>query len=175
MNVLFVTNDLQHQVSTSQNVRMRVQAGEKSYKFSPCDKSFIYFSHLQQHKRHVNINRRPYHCPYCGKLFKIHIQLKRHVRIHTDAKPYSCRHCSDCFRTRDQLETHLLKSHNEGTWFTCDICQKEVSIRCSLRKHIHSQEYGNVSAVDCTSDISEMCHGTCRMTTWWRTVSVGMK
>jgi len=41
---------------------------------------------LQRHKRHVHSNRRPYHCPYCGKLFKMSNELKRHVRIHTDAK-----------------------------------------------------------------------------------------
>jgi len=68
---------------------------------------------LQQHKRTVHSNRRPYDCPYCGKLFKINRELKRHVRIHTGVKPFSCRHCSQRFSRRDQLKTHLLKSHKE--------------------------------------------------------------
>jgi len=46
----------------------------------------------------------------CGKLFVFNHELKYH--------------CSDCFTWLDQLRTHLLKSHNEGTWFTCHICQK---------------------------------------------------
>jgi len=39
-----------------------------------------------------------YHCPYCGKLFKRNIELKRHVRIHTNAKPY-CRTHVDTVQT----------------------------------------------------------------------------
>ena len=52
-------------------------------------------------------------------------ELKYRVRIHTDAKPYLCRHRADCFAWPDKLKTHLLKSHNEGTWFMCHVCQKK--------------------------------------------------
>ena len=101
-----------------------------------CNKCFSDSSHLQRHKRCVHSNRRPYHCPYCGKLFKINTQLKLHVRIHTDAKPYSCRHCSQCFRWLDRLKAHLLKSHNEGTWFTCVVCQQQFTTRSHLKQHL---------------------------------------
>jgi len=117
---------------------MRVHTADKPYKCSLCNKCFSRSSNLQQHKRNVHSNRRPYHCPYCGKLFKTNIQLKRHVRIHTDAKPYSCRHCSDCFRSIYRLQAHLLKSHNEGTWFTCDICQQQFARRGELKLGLHS-------------------------------------
>jgi len=70
---------------------------------------------LQKHKLHVHSNSRPYHCPYCGKMFNTNSDLKRHVRIHTVAKPYSCRHCSECFAMSEQLTAHQLKSHSEGS------------------------------------------------------------
>ena len=68
---------------------------------------------------------------------------KQHLYIHpcdrqTDG--LSCRHCSECFTWPDQLKTHLLKSHNEGTWFTCNIFQKIFTRITNLRIHILCHE-----------------------------------
>jgi len=95
---------------------------------------------LQAHKRRVHSNIRPYDCPYCGKLFKTNSELKCHVHTHTGAKPYSCRHCSERFTWHHQLKKHLLESHNEGTWFTCHICQKKFSYSGYLDIHIRRHE-----------------------------------
>jgi len=122
------------------NTHMRVHTGDKPYKCSVCDVSFSTSSNLQSHKRHAHSNRRPYDCRYCGRLFKSSRDLKFHVYTHTGAKPYSCRHCSDCFKGNHQLKAHLLKSHNEGTWFTCHICQKKFSMKGNLKKHLLRHE-----------------------------------
>ena len=75
-------------------------------------------------------------CPFCGKLFQTNMELKHHVRIHTDAKPYSCRHRSGRFTRPEQLKTHLLKSHNEGRWLICSICQKKFATKGKLKQHL---------------------------------------
>ena len=62
------------------------------------------------------------------------------VFMHTRAKPFWCRHCSEEFVWREQLKVHLLKSHNEGTWFTCHVCQKKFSRNCHLKEHIQRHE-----------------------------------
>jgi len=67
---------------------------------------------------------------------KTNKDLKRHVRIHTDAKPYSCRHCSGRFKWPDQRKRHLLKSYNEGTWFTCNICHKKFCYKSNVKLHL---------------------------------------
>jgi len=91
---------------------------------------------LLSHKRRIHSHRKPHECPYCGMQFKTNDNLKLHVRAHTGAKPYSCRHCSERFRRLDQLKLHLLKSHNEGTWLTCQICHKKISQRGNLEDHL---------------------------------------
>jgi len=103
---------------------------------------------VQRHKLRLHSNRRPYHCPYCGMQFKTNVDLRRHVRVHTDAKPHSCRHCSDRIRWLEQLNRHLLKSHNEGTWFTCDVCEKKFITRHDLK--LHSVRHEDVKPYVCS-------------------------
>jgi len=132
-------------------IHMRVHTGDKPYKCNACGMTFSCTANLKSHMRvharekpdssqssksvsqHGDLqknnsyalgNRKPYHCPYCRKLFKATWDLKRHVRIHTGEKPFSCRHCSDCFMWDWQLKRHLLKSHSEGMSLICDICHK---------------------------------------------------
>jgi len=104
---------------------------------------------LQRHKRGVHSDSKQL-CPHCGKLFRSKTHLSRHAHVHTDAKPYSCRHCSDCFRTTDQLKRHLLRSHNEGTWFTCDVCKKKFSGKPDLERHVPRHEDAAVKPYVCS-------------------------
>jgi len=113
-----------------------LHTADKPHKCSLCNKSFSESNNLQQHKCRVCSNRKPCHCPYCGTLFKTIDEVKCHARIHTGAKPYSCRHCSQHFTRPGQLKQHLLKSHNEGTWFACHICQKKFSNSIIIKTHL---------------------------------------
>jgi len=114
----------------------RVHTELNTYTCSSCDKTFSNSSALYKHKRRLHSSIRHYYCPDCRLTFKSGVELKQHVHTHTGSKPYSCRHCSDRFTWHNQLKTHLLKSHNEGTWFTCEICEKNFSHKVYLKRHV---------------------------------------
>jgi len=73
-------------------------------------------------------------------MFKTNHKVRLHVRVHTGAKPHSCRHCSGRFMWFNQLKQHLLESHNEGTWFTCNICQKKLIDSGDFKIHVQRHE-----------------------------------
>jgi len=81
-----------------------------------------------------------YECLYCGKLRKTKAKLKCHTRIHIGAKPYSCGHCSERFTRPNQLKRQRCKSHNEGTWLTCHICQTKFSLCGNVNEHVRRYE-----------------------------------
>ena len=121
----------------------RSHSGEKPSECTVCSKRFTTSGNLVQHSRihsedmRVHTGDKPYKCHMCDKAFSKSGDLNSHMRVHTGDTPYSCRHCSECFIRPDQLETHLLKSHNEGTWFVCNVWSSCVYLLAIVAPAFH--------------------------------------
>ncbi|XP_070574164.1 zinc finger protein ZFAT-like [Ptychodera flava] len=81
------------------------------------------------------IGRRPYKCPYCGKLFhRGSADLKRHIWAHKGITPFRCQLCGHGTRSKSNLKAHMMK-HSDAKNHLCDECGKSFKTKNSLQVH----------------------------------------
>ena len=84
-----------------------------------CDKRFLLFDLLKQHKR-SHVGEEPFNCTKCDKKFALGSDLKEHERTHTDEEPSSCLQCDKKFKHFGDMKQH---------W--CNICSMRLFISYS--------------------------------------------
>ena len=111
-----------------------------------CDqrgKSCTTKQHLNQHKKHVHSDARPFQCSIdgCDKSFKINGKLTRHLKQVHGPKQHQCLICLKSFTANRSLKQHIASVHDEIR-HQCTKCTKSYSQRGHLQQHIkkeHSQ------------------------------------
>lgn len=91
----------------------KCHTGERPYKCSDCNKTFLTGSVYYQH-RLIHRNERRYGCRTCEKRFHRSDALKNHERIHSGEKPYACGVCTKTFRQKGDRDKHFRSRHQHG-------------------------------------------------------------
>ena len=109
--------------------------GETAYRCNVCKKVMSCIPALQTHMMDIHSTVRPYSCPYCGLTFAREAMLTNHCYVHYSSR-YSCKHCTSRFKSLVSYKRHLLEVHDEGTWYSCEICEHKFVYRSNLRRHL---------------------------------------
>ena len=122
------------------NQHISQHLNKRQFVCNQCNKVFIQLSHLNQHKRCVHSNVRPFVCRRidCNKRFKTKTNLNLHKRIHSTEKPYKCTECDKRFTYSSDLSKHKL-IHSGIKAFKCNVndCGKRFRKKVHLNEHIN--------------------------------------
>ena len=84
----------------------------------------------------------PYQCPLCGKTYRTHDNLRRHVKTHSN--PY-CTLCSQVFSSKDDLMQHREQRHGDKNKYICpyERCGRVFNREKKLQLHLYSHVTNN--------------------------------
>ena len=120
----------------------KLNAEEKNFKCSQCDKAFHLEAALKRHEgMHLNSDR--FECEVCQRKFQYKSLFMTHRRTHfpDESLPCTMATCEGRFRNQSELNWHLEYDHF-GNREKCSICGYEAKSRMYFNRHMltHKKE-----------------------------------
>lgn len=119
---------------------------------------------MQMHIERKHVTELRYGCEYCGKKFRVKVDLTSHIRFQHFTNPIVCDVCGKvcsnsnslhvhqkrehflpkfechvCHRrmvNQENLEEHVRRQHEEKTTYMCEQCGKVFDLQSKLKQHI---------------------------------------
>jgi hypothetical protein len=103
---------------------------------------------LKQHVKGSHTQERQYSCPEegCGKAFVTATRLRRHAAVHEGAERFRCADCGRSFRKHQTLQRHVRTDHLGGPAYPCtrDGCSSAgFDTAAALKRHVE-REHGEL-------------------------------
>lgn len=120
-------------LSTSKKIIGKKKKVVQEFQCTICPANFQKYSNL---KRHMNIhieNRPSNDCKICGKQV---LNLKIHMKTHTNVKPYSCNICPASFRKSITKQEHVRNHANCSKQKICSFCEIVVFSNQDFTRHM---------------------------------------
>lgn len=138
---------------------------KKKHEVEPtkCKDCGLNLYHPLQHERHERLHAQKI-CNVCGKICKTTKLLKRHKSSHSTDRPFNCDICDKSFKFNFEVTKHKkichsgpqpreicdlcgksilcrslqahLRSHDKGTFYKCDYCEKGYYCQETLKQHV---------------------------------------
>ena len=115
----------------------QIHVPDSSFQCQKCESSFTakYSLKLHNDRKHSGKDKM-YACKECGKRFFTFIELQTHSKVHLKVriKPFRCQVCS--FETDLQRNLDLHRETHMDVSIHCDICEKKLKSKNSLKNHL---------------------------------------
>lgn len=155
------TADQEINLDESKEMQPDEASTEKSLKCKECGETFSENQNLKKHLM-AHAKKIPYGCSKCNKVFTEQYHLTLHMRTHSGEKIYQCEDCDKKFLSLPIFNSHRrihsdknvipqpIKTSSHKS-FVCPICQKILSRKCRLIKHLslHSENKGFFECAEC--------------------------
>jgi KRAB domain-containing zinc finger protein len=117
-------------------------SSKKQFPCPKCDKKYRTTDGLRLHEQRFHLGIK-FKCDLCGKTFTGKVSLKTHQKlIHKPGEVVrlECDFCKKIFR-KAYLARHMTSVHLNLEKFVCDICNKPMKTKETLKKHKRTFHY----------------------------------
>ncbi|XP_069068730.1 zinc finger protein 711 isoform X1 [Pleurodeles waltl] len=91
---------------------------------------------LSGHILSVHTKDLPYKCKTCKRGFRLHTELKKHMKTHSGRKVYQCQYCEYTTTDASGFKRHVISIHTKDYPHRCDYCKKGFRRPSEKNQHI---------------------------------------